>query len=105
MSENSSECHSNFKALLQFVHDNLAVLVMIALVTAYMIYTYHIMHAHDLDQETLRWARGKIDETQTALISFLTGGVVGYKMATTKTTSTPPNPPTAVKEETKLESS
>lgn len=70
----------------RFVAGNLSIIVIFLMFLLYMLITFHVMHAQDVDTETLRWARGKIDEIQTAMMSFLVGGGVGasagYALAT-----------------------
>lgn len=87
--------------LLQMVHDNLAVFIMSFLVVMFMAYTLHVMHAADVDTETLRWARGLVDRAEDSLISFMSGGVIGAGLAINKMNKAAASPQAVVEDKTK----
>ena len=76
--------------------SNTGVIVMVFLILVFLAAAIHIMHSQDVDTETLRWIRGKIDEVQTGLMAFLTGGAAGMALQAARTPSTDPTPPPAV---------
>lgn len=90
---------STLDSVARFISGNLAIIVIFCMFLLYMLITFHVMHAQDVDTETLRWARGKIDEIQTAMMSFLVGGGVGasagYALASINKTPAEPKGPTA----------
>lgn len=54
-----------------WMRDNSSSVILIIIVMLFMAYTLHIMHAPDVDTETLRWSREKMGESLVALIAIL----------------------------------